>query len=228
MLDQINSFKHNKAERRDAVKADGETLREQLSTKSKVLEDLEHDVEHLQQTAEKLMGKVAGASAAPKRAGEAPQGLKAIRSFVDAHDACLTAPEYIKYKAEADAASKPPVCPLKWHLLSELGNWTTSRWGRRPSELARQALEGSTWRKTRALKVSQRVRRQRSHAGIPVATCSMATGAFSGGKGQLIDVELNVAEQMANNDSDGGGDPLQALGQKKTWITLRSTPSFLA
>ena len=129
----------NKDKRRDAVKAEVEALRGQLAAKSAVLEDIEHDAEHLQQTANKLMAEVAGASASPKLAGEAPRGFKAIKRCVDSDDACLATPEYNRRRAEAEAAGTQPLYST---LCASWEHWATSRWNRRPSALARQALEG--------------------------------------------------------------------------------------
>ena len=66
------------------------------------------------------MVKAVGPSIALKRAGETAQGLQATKLYLAQDDSALATPEYIRYKTNTEAAGKPALRPLRWHLSSEL------------------------------------------------------------------------------------------------------------
>ena len=84
--------------------------------------DVEHDLAVYQQNIARLASDQTGSGApAPKRGGEPPAAFQLIREALDAPDAALLTPEYLKYKTEQEAQGGIVCCPLRWHLLRALG-----------------------------------------------------------------------------------------------------------
>ena len=102
------------------LKAEVETLRSELATKSKLLEGLDQDVEALQLRFAQLAAATAGLGASTKRGGDCPQALLSLKKALVLSDDELSTPAFLVYRAEALAAGQLALCPLRWHLLHEL------------------------------------------------------------------------------------------------------------
>ena len=120
LMSQVVALRNSTAKRREVLKAEVETLRSELASKSKVLEGLDQDVEALQQRFTQLAAATAGLGASTKRGGESPQALLSLKKALVLTDDELTTPAFLEYRAEAMAAGQLALCPLRWHLLHEL------------------------------------------------------------------------------------------------------------